>query len=100
MQAFEEASAGVMPLMLLIFSFGVGARLHAEPEFAGALAGLMALANNRGLRRCLSQPKRIPLDVSLECLRGELLALVGPSRSGKSTILRCIAGPCRSDELA
>jgi molybdate transport system ATP-binding protein len=40
----------------------------------------------------LSQPRPIPLDVTLRCDDGELLALVGPSGSGKSSILRAIAG--------
>ena len=34
----------------------------------------------------------MPLQVSLECLRGELHALVGPSGSGKTSVLRTIAG--------
>ena len=34
----------------------------------------------------------MPLQVSLECLPGELHALVGPSGSGKTSVLRTIAG--------
>lgn len=34
----------------------------------------------------------IPLDARIECGPGELLALVGPSGGGKSTLLRTIAG--------
>ncbi|MFW5426017.1 MAG: ABC transporter ATP-binding protein [Methylophagaceae bacterium] len=32
------------------------------------------------------------LDVGLECHTGELVALVGPSGAGKTSVLRCIAG--------
>ncbi len=44
------------------------------------------------LRVELVQQRPIPLAVTLDCARGEVLALVGPSGSGKSTILRTIAG--------
>ena len=44
------------------------------------------------LRVELGQERPIPLAVTLDCARGEVLALVGPSGSGKSTILRAIAG--------
>ena len=40
----------------------------------------------------LKQPAPIPLDVELTCDQGELLALVGMSGAGKTTILRAIAG--------
>ena len=40
----------------------------------------------------LQQTAPIPLGVSLECKPGELLALVGPSGAGKTTVLRAIAG--------
>jgi molybdate transport system ATP-binding protein len=40
----------------------------------------------------LGQERPILLAVTLDCARGEVLALVGPSGSGKSTILRTIAG--------
>jgi molybdate transport system ATP-binding protein len=46
----------------------------------------------------LRQAGPIPLDVSLDCRRGELLALIGPSGSGKTTILRAIAGLYRPRE--
>jgi molybdate transport system ATP-binding protein len=40
----------------------------------------------------LQQHNPISLDVELNCKNGDVLALVGPSGSGKSSILRCIAG--------
>jgi len=45
-----------------------------------------------GLRVSLHQPAPIPLAAELSCAPGELTALIGPSGSGKSSILRCIAG--------
>ncbi len=38
------------------------------------------------------------LDVSVECLPGEILAVVGPSGAGKSTLLRCISGLEKPDQ--
>jgi len=40
----------------------------------------------------IAQDFPMPLQVSLECLPGELHALVGPSGSGKTSVLRTIAG--------
>ncbi len=45
-----------------------------------------------GLSVRLRQSAPIALDCTLDCAAGELLALVGPSGSGKSSVLRCIAG--------
>ncbi|MCX7685058.1 MAG: ABC transporter ATP-binding protein [Acetobacteraceae bacterium] len=45
-----------------------------------------------GLSLRLEAARPIPLDLSLEAAPGELLALVGPSGAGKTTVLRCIAG--------
>jgi molybdate transport system ATP-binding protein len=45
-----------------------------------------------GLSVSLRQSGPIPLDVEFACAPGELVALVGPSGAGKTTILRSIAG--------
>jgi molybdate transport system ATP-binding protein len=52
----------------------------------------------QGLEARLAQPAPIPLDAALACKPGELLALVGPSGAGKTTILRAIAGIIRPRE--
>lgn len=49
-----------------------------------------------GLNVRLKQAAPIPLDVDLTCAPGEMLVLVGPSGSGKSSILRAIAGLLRA----
>lgn len=46
----------------------------------------------------LENHKGIPLDVSLHCNPGEVLALVGPSGTGKSTVLRSVAGLLQTDQ--
>ncbi len=50
------------------------------------------LSNNGALQVRLTQQTPFALNVSLQCARGELLALTGPSGSGKTTVLRSIAG--------
>lgn len=51
-----------------------------------------AVADARGLAVELRQRGAIPLDVSCSAGEGELVAIVGPSGAGKTTILRSIAG--------
>lgn len=48
-----------------------------------------------GLQARLRQAAPIPLDVEFACARREVLAIVGPSGAGKTTILRAIAGTYR-----
>ena len=49
-------------------------------------------SSEQGLHVRLEQQAPIPLNAELRCAQGELLALVGPSGGGKSTILKAIAG--------
>ncbi|MCX7635306.1 MAG: ATP-binding cassette domain-containing protein, partial [Syntrophales bacterium] len=42
--------------------------------------------------RILKRLKRFCMEVDFSCPRGGLLAIVGPSGAGKTTILRAIAG--------
>ncbi len=51
-----------------------------------------------GFELRVKQAAPIPLDAELRCADGELLALVGPSGAGKTTILRAIAGLLRPRE--
>jgi len=50
------------------------------------------MSDPSGLSVCLRQSGPIPLDVEFACAPGELVALIGPSGAGKTTILRSIAG--------
>ncbi len=62
---------------------------------------LPSLAQNSGdLQVQISQQKPVRISATLQCGKGELLALVGPSGSGKSTVLRCIAGLHRADQAS
>lgn len=47
------------------------------------------------LRVHIKQDAPMPLDVTLDCAAGEVLALVGPSGAGKTSLLRAIAGLMR-----
>lgn len=49
-----------------------------------------------GLSVTLRQPGPIALDMAFSCAAGELIALIGPSGAGKTTVLRAIAGIYRS----
>jgi molybdate transport system ATP-binding protein len=50
------------------------------------------MAETAGLAVSLHQSGPIPLDIEFACSPGELVALVGSSGAGKTTILRSIAG--------
>ncbi len=45
-----------------------------------------------GLTVRVQQEKPVPIDSEIHCARGELIALIGPSGGGKTTLLRMIAG--------
>ena len=45
-----------------------------------------------GLHVRLQSAAPVPLDLELHCAPGQVLALVGASGAGKTTVLRCIAG--------
>ena len=49
----------------------------------------------RGLLATLSQTVPMPLQGTLRCEPEEMLALVGPSGAGKTSLLRCLAGLMR-----
>jgi molybdate transport system ATP-binding protein len=53
---------------------------------------------DRGLSARLKQAGPIPLDVAFGCEAHEVLAIFGPTGSGKTTILRTLAGLYRPDE--
>jgi putative spermidine/putrescine transport system ATP-binding protein len=63
-------------------------REHSEPRPGAVSAGTLALS--RLTRRFAGRPAVD--EVSLEVARGELLALIGASGSGKTTTLRMVAG--------
>ncbi|MFN3495772.1 MAG: ABC transporter ATP-binding protein, partial [Hydrogenophaga sp.] len=52
-------------------------------------------ADDRALEADIEQTLPMPLRCSLRCQAGELLALVGPSGAGKTSVLRVLAGLMR-----
>lgn len=49
-----------------------------------------------GLRIRIGQSGPIPIDVTLDLAQGQVMALVGPSGAGKTTLIRAIAGLYRA----
>lgn len=60
---------------------------HPPANPAGQLPG-----NGHGLTLTVAQTLPMPLQGSLVCQAGQLLALVGPSGAGKTSVLRVLAG--------
>ncbi len=58
--------------------------------------GKMVLQVN-GLNKSFGE-KTVLKDVSFQLKTGEILAIIGPSGAGKTTILRCINGLEKSDK--
>ncbi len=59
----------------------------------------MSITEEPGLHAVIRKKlTHFDLDVTLQCGRGEILAVVGPSGAGKSTLLRCIAGLEKPDD--
>ncbi|MEQ1647516.1 MAG: ABC transporter ATP-binding protein [Hyphomicrobiaceae bacterium] len=58
--------------------------------------GSQVAAVTKALVATMQQHGPIPLNVSMSCGAGELLAIVGPSGAGKTTVLRALAGLVQS----
>jgi molybdate transport system ATP-binding protein len=56
------------------------------------IAGSVMPANSKGLYVQVQQDHPIPLNSEIHCAQGELIALIGPSGGGKTSLLRMIAG--------
>src|SRR4051794_2830619 len=65
-----------------------GSRRAADPRE-------MTTSADRSLRVDVDQAQPMPLHGSFACAAGELLALVGPSGAGKTSMLNVVAGLLR-----